>query len=578
MSSPSPTAPVAATAPANSRRAATVAAGILSSRLLGLVRERIVAHFFGLSAFADVFAAALRAPNVLQNLLGEQSLSAAFIPIYARLVEEGREGDARRFAGAIFGLLTAVVVGLVLAGMALAEPLVALLTPGFLQDAAGVAAGEVTVDRFPLAVRAVRWIFPMTGFLVLSAWALGILNSHRRFFLPYFAPVLWNLAIIAAFLLAGARLLPPEQILFAGCAGALVGGVLQFLVQLPSAWRLLGGFRPSLAWRDPGVRRALRAFGPAVAGRGVVQLSLYLDLFLASFLVIGGVAAVRYGSFLYILPVSLFGLSVAAAELPELSRTSRNAADIVTDPALRRTLVERVRGSLAQIAFLVLPTFVGYLVFGFLIVGAIFRSGEFGLAGNWLVFVVLCGYTLGLPASTASRLLQNVFFALEDTRTPARVATLRVVTSGAVAVATMFFLDRVPLSRLVPAVEGVGKEPLYLGALGLALGSAVGSWVEWGFLQRALVRRIEEFRSPLRQAWKMVALALVAALPAVLLWRFLPLALTTRPLLAAPLVVGLYGALYLGGGYLLKIPELGVWLAGLPGSGRFRLKGRRRDE
>jgi putative peptidoglycan lipid II flippase len=543
-----------------------VAAGIFSSRLLGLVRERIVAHFFGVNPLADVFAAALRAPNVLQNLLGEQSLSAAFIPIYSRFVEQGREAEARRFAGAIFGLLTAAVVALVLLGMALAEPLVAILTPGFLGDADAVAAGETTVDRYALAVRAVRWIFPMTGLLVLSAWALGILNSHRRFFLPYFAPVLWNLAIIGAFLVAGAQRWTMEGILYAGCAGALLGGALQFVVQLPLAWRLLGGFRPSLAWRAPGVQRALKAFGPALAGRGVLQLSLYVDLLLASFLAVGGMAAVRYGSFLYILPVSLFALSVAAVELPELARSSRTAAELETDPDQRRKLAARVHGSLAQIASLVLPTFLGYLAFGFLLVGALFRTGEFGLAGNWLVYVVLCGYSLGLPASTTSRLLQNVFFALEDTRTPARVAGVRVAISAAVAVVTLLPLDRVPLHRLLSeefAAALAGETVLYLGALALALGSAVGSWTELLLLRRALRGRIPEFRLPVARGLRLAALALASALPAIGLWVWLPAAVTARPLVAAPVVLGAYAALYLGIGTLLRMPELAAWREGL---------------
>ncbi|MES1211433.1 MAG: lipid II flippase MurJ, partial [Acidobacteriota bacterium] len=145
--------------------------GILASRLIGFVRERVYAHYLGVGPHMDVLRVAFRAPNVIQNLLGEGTLSAAFIPIYARMVEEGRREDAGRFAGAIFGILLATAAGLSLLGMLLARPLVAVLSAGFLRDTG-------PIDRYELAVTAARIVFPMTGLLVLSVWALGVLNSH----------------------------------------------------------------------------------------------------------------------------------------------------------------------------------------------------------------------------------------------------------------------------------------------------------------------------------------------------------------------------------------------------------------
>jgi putative peptidoglycan lipid II flippase len=224
--------------------ASKVAGGILISRLFGLVREASLATFFGAGPHADVFRTALRGPSILQNLLGEQALSASFIPVYSRLLAEGRRQEAGRLAGAIFGLLLAVTGGLSMLGMLLAEPLVTVLSAGYLADAARVAAGEATVDRFPLAVAAVRIVFPMAGLLALSAWCLGILNSHRRFFLPYLAPALWNASIIAVLWWVGAPLLDEagtfglplqarDRLLSAACVGALAGGILQFAAQLP---------------------------------------------------------------------------------------------------------------------------------------------------------------------------------------------------------------------------------------------------------------------------------------------------------------------------------------------------------
>ncbi|MCH9649955.1 MAG: murein biosynthesis integral membrane protein MurJ [Deltaproteobacteria bacterium] len=546
--------------PARRNRAAIVASGIFSSRLIGFLRERVVAHYFGVGALTDVISTAFRGPNALQVLFGEQTLSAAFIPIYSRLLEEGREEEAGRFAGAIFGLLLAAAACLSIVGVLLARPFVAVFALGYLNDAAEVARGEASVDRYELAVAAVRWIFPMTGILVLSAWALGILNSHRRFFLPYFAPVLWNAAIIAMVALAAGEwghILPsswdhasdPSGLVIPVCVGALFGGGLQFLVQLPLVARLVSGFRLSFSTRVEGVREALKAFGPVIAGRGVVQLSLYLDHFLAGFLVAGAPSAIRWASVLYALPISVFAMSVAAAELPELSRLQRGREE---------EILERVTRSLRQIAFLVIPTAVGYLAFGYLIVGAVYRTGQFAVNDQWLVYGVLAVYTLGMPASTASRLLQNLFYSLGDTKTPAKVAFGRVVVAAVVGIAAMIWFDRFP----VAATLGLGPQErtLHFGAMGLALGSALGSWGEIYWLRRALRGRLEGFRLPWRGVLVMAGLALASALPAALLWKVLP---ALHYALAGALVVATYALTYLAAAYGLGLSEAQSWIGRL---------------
>lgn len=533
--------------------AGSVGLGILTSRLFGFLRERALAHYFGVGPHIDAFRAALRTPNILQNLLGEGTLSAAFIPIYSRLIHAGRDEEAGRFAGAIFGLLLAVAAATSLLGMALAHPLVVVLAPGFVGDAAAVQAGTLAVDRFALTVTAVRILFPMTGFLVLSVWALGILNSHRRFLLPYLAPAVWNAATIAALLWVGAP--PPktaeltpaavaalDRLILVACWGTFLGGLLQFLVQLPAVARVLKGFRLSFSPRVPGVGEALRAFGPVVAGRGVVQLASYLDLFLASLLAPGAVSVLSYAQMFYMLPISLFAMSVAAAELPVLSRLGADAEG-------RATLLPRVRRSLAQMAFLNVPTLVGYLAFGFLLVGALYRTGRFHVEDNWLVYLTLCGYATGLLATTSSRLLQNTFYALGDTRTPARIATLRMAVSAAASVPLMLALDRLSLRSWVELPAGAFD--LRLGAAGLALASGVGAWLELGLLRRALGRQLEGALLPIGEIGRMLGLAGIAAVPAGILWWLLPVLPVA---ITAALVVGAFAAIYL----------LLAWRAGMP--------------
>jgi len=543
----------------NGSAAGSVAAGIMSSRILGLLRERTVAYFFGTSAHADVLQVAFKSPNLLQNLLGEGTISAAFIPIYSRMVEEDRPEDAGRFAGAIFGLLLALAGAIALLGILLAGPIVMVLAPGYVGDASQVAAGELAVNRYALAVQAIRVIFPMAAILVLSAWALGVLNSHRQFFVPYVAPALWNVAIIAglfgtAWYVTGTPWAPQvlaqgtlTTLLMAACGGALVGGLLQFGIQLPFVAREITGFEFTISTRVEGVREAIGAFGPVVAGRGVAQLSGYLDLFLASFLAVGALSALRYAQLLYMLPISLFGMSVAASELPELSRLTAEKV---------RAFTARLDRSIRQIAFLTVPTVAGYLAFGVLLVGALLRTGQFQAGSTWLVTIVLGGYSLGILATTISRLLQNAFYAIGDTETPAWIAAGRVTISTIVAVPAMFRLDRVSVEQVVG--HALPGDPLFLGALGLSLGATVGAWVELWLLRRKLADPMPDLSIPWRPAAKMTGLAVAAGGPAAGLWWLLPDG--WPPLATAPLVVGLYAGIYLAAAWLLDFEEMDAWV------------------
>lgn len=514
-------------------RVAQVVVGILSSRVSGLVRTRVLAHFFGVSALGDVWTAALRGPNVVQNLLGEQALSAAFIPIYVRKLAGGDEREASRFAGAILSLLLVTLSLVALLGVLLARPIVAVLNFGLLQDAAAIELGSAEIDRYELAVRAVRVIFPMTCILVLSAWCLAILNSHERFFLSYFAPVFWNAAIIASVVWIGRSVGGAEDLLLAACGGALVGAVLQVAIQLPLVLRLVGRLRLSLSLRVDGVRETLRLFGPAVAGRSAAQLSGYVDLSIASFLAVGSMAALGWAQTLYLLPIALFGLSVAAVELPALSR------EVGEGRGSEEEIVERVRANFERVCFFTVATSVAYLLFGFLVVGGLYRSGRFGLAENWLVYLVLAGYTLGLLASTTSRLLQSVFFALQDTRTPARAAALRLVVAGVLGGASSLWLDRIELGAII---KSAGASALALGAVGLALGSAMSAWSELAFLQRRLAARIPSLRLPWRGVGVLLGAGLGAGLPGTLLWWSLA---DWPPLLAVGPVLAVFGIAYL---------------------------------
>ncbi|MEO8195205.1 MAG: murein biosynthesis integral membrane protein MurJ [Thermoanaerobaculia bacterium] len=542
----------------------SVAIGIFCSRLAGLLRTSALGAFFGVGPHADVFSAALRLPNLLQNLLGEQTLSAAFIPVYSRLLAAGKRDEAGRLAGAVFSLLVAAAGGAAALGVLFARPIVGLLAAGFLRDRELIALGQASVDRYELAVAAVRWIFPMTATLVLSAWALGVRNSHGKFFLSYFSPVFWNAAIVGAVAWAAYRgdaaaaiagqggamgagstvgtigtigaIGAADRMLEAACMGALVGGILQFLVQLPGLRRDLVGFRLSFDLSFRPLREVLAAFGPTLAGRGVVQLSSYLDQLLASLLAAGAVAALFYAQTLYLLPVSLFGMSVAAAALPRLARSGGAGSEA--------ELAAGTAQALETAAFLNLPSFVAYLLLGLPLVEGIFQlfGKGFGAAESRLVYLVLAAYSAGLPASTSSRVLQAGFYARGDTRTPARIAVLRVATSLAVGLPAMIWLDQLRLGDL--ALLGSPGSALRLGAVGLGLAATLAAWVELGALRRAARRQLPSLVWPSPAFLRFTLYALGAALPAA------AAAVATagwgaHPTLRAAVVFALFGTGYL---------------------------------
>ncbi len=303
----------------------------------------------------------------------------------------------------------------------------------------------------------------------------------------------------------------------------------------------------------PGVREALSAWWPAVAGRGVVQLAGYIDLFLAGLLAEGAASADRFAQMFYLLPIGLFGVSVAASELPELSRLRAEGAGVA--------MLARVRRALRYVAFLNVPTVIGYFAFGYLVIG-LYRRGLFGAGANWLVYLVLCGYSTGILATTTSRLLQNTFYALGDTRSPARIAAMRVGTSVLMALPLMVLFDRLPLSALVGPLPG---NPLYLGSVGLSLASGFGAWMELYQLRRALRRRLPEFELPWREDGRMVLIALGAAVPAAGVWWLLP---PLPIILKALIVLGTYGLTYLLICRLAGVEEVEAFVSGL----RRRLK------
>ena len=514
---PSPSRPPRSTGGA----AALVALGILGSRLLGLVRQSLMARYLGATVAADAFIAAFKIPNLLQNLFGEGALSASFIPVYANLLARGDEEEAGRVAGAVAAILALLSATLVLVGVAAAPYLIPLIAPGF--------EGE----RRELTVVLTRLLFPGAGLFVLSAWCLGVLNSHRRFFLSYAAPILWNVAMIVALLFFGRRKSSIDLAMTLAWA-SVVGAALQLGIQLPTVLRLIPRLQLSLGRGRASVRRVVANFTPVFFSRGVVQISAYIDQLLASLLPQGMVALLGYAVTIYTLPVSLFGMAISAAELPEMSSAVGGTDE--TAAFLRG----RLAAGLRRIAYFVVPSAVAFFVLGDVLARALFESGRFTSTETRFTWAILAGSALGLLPSTLGRLYSSTYYALHDTRTPLRFAMVHV------ALATVLgYLCAIPLPRLLEL------DPRW-GAAGLTASAGIAAWVEYELLRSRLGKRIGRTTLPLRFAGSLWLIAAVSG--AVAFAVKLALGGLHRFVFAA-VVLGVFGVLYLSLTLAIGVPE-----------------------
>ncbi len=477
---PKPTAAKPTPKPRAGRGALLVAAGIFTSKIVGLVREKVYAHYLGTGVASAALRAGLRIPNFLQNLFGEGVLSASFIPVYANLLGKNEEEAADEVASTVFGLLCLAVAVLVGVGTFGAPYLVDLIAGGF------------TGEARELTVRLVRILFPGIGLLVLSAWCLGVLNSHRRFFLSYAAPVGYSVVFIAALLLFGPRR-AQEDVAVAVAWGATAGCAVQFLVQLPTVLSLMGKFRPAISLRNPLVRQVLHAFAPVVLARGVVQVSALVDTYYASEISPGVFASIGFAQVISMLPISLFGMSVSAAELPEMAREQGSSTEVAA--ALQR----RLSTALERVAFFVVPSAAAFLFVGDVVAGTLYQGGHFTPADTRFLWYLLIGSSFGLLASTFGRLYSSAFYALKNTRTPLYFATVRVLLTAALAWYCVFRL---------PGDLGVARE---LGGVALLATYGMAAWLEFFLLRRAMTQRIGVTGVPLKRLATLWGAAIVSA-------------------------------------------------------------------
>jgi len=494
-----PTAPVAAAAPPAdaggravlARRASVVSIAVLASRVLGVVREQIFAVFFGAGRELDAFITAFRIPNLLRDLFAEGALSAAFVSTFTQYLERGGEAAAWRLASLVINTLLIVVGTITLIGMWIAPDVVLAIAPGF-----AAIPGKVG-----LTVGLTRIMFPFLPLVALAAVAMGILNTRNVFGVPASAAAFFNVGSIvgglgAAYWLAPAYVrgvlgavathhaAPTDPALAAraitGMAiGTLIGGLLQFVVQVPSLGRVGFRYRPVLHPSDPGLRQVMRLMAPATIGAAAVQVNVFINNNFASYLGNGPVSWLNVAFRFMQLPIGLFGVALGTVTLPLVSRHVARG----DRAALRRTLAE----SLELVGLLCLPAAAGLALFAVPVIGLIYEHGRFTPADTTAAAQALAAYTAGLAGYAGIKVLAPAFYALDDARTPMLVS---LVSIGVNYVLNWTFVRR-----------------LGFGHVGLALSTSAVALGNFALLYVVLRRRVGPLGSRLPVALARIALA-----------------------------------------------------------------------
>jgi putative peptidoglycan lipid II flippase len=415
------------------RKLASVGGWTLVSRVTGFVRDIVLAAVMGVGPVADAFVVALRIPNHFRAIFGEGAFNSAFVPSYARLLEREGAPAARGFAGRISTLMLIVQALLLAVALAAMPWVVTLLAPGFPADPA----------KYDLAVTLTRITFPYLLFITLVTILSGVLNAHERFAAAAAAPVLLNVSLIGA--LALAFLFPSAG--HAAAWGVAAAGLLELLLVWAAARR--AGIAPGLERPrlDPPMRGFFKTLGPAVIGSAGVQLAMFADTIIASFLPTGAVSSLYYADRLYQLPVGVIGIAAGTVLLPEMSRRIAARDDGGAHAAQNR--------SVGLTLALTAPFFVAFLTLPDLIMAALFQRGAFDAEAAQRAGAVLAAYAVGLPAVVLIRSAVASFYARQDTRTPV-IASLTAVAVNI-------------------ALKVVLTGPF--GVVGLALGTALGAWV-----------------------------------------------------------------------------------------------------
>lgn len=388
----------------------------MASRLTGLLRESFMAHMFGAGLENEAFTLGFRIPNLTRDLFAEGALSSAFVPIFTEYLQKKTKEEAVALANLVATALFMIVGAICALGVVFAPELVGVIAPGF----------KEVPGKYELAVTMTRIMFPFLLLVALAAQAMGVLNACNRFGVPAMASTFFNLGSVGFGLLLGWGLGPAIGLTrITGMAwGVVLGGALQLVWQMPSLYRLGFQFRPAIDWSHEGLRRILLLMAPAIIGSAATQINVMVNSNFASHLP-GAVSWLSYAFRFMQLPIGIFGVSIASATLPSISRsvTAGNFDEF------RKTLSQ----SMAMVFLLTIPSSVGLAVLGRSVIGAIYQSGRFTIEDTSHAAVALSCYAVGLAGYAALKVITPAFYALNDSRTPMIVSFLSIAINYAVA-------------------------------------------------------------------------------------------------------------------------------------------------
>jgi putative peptidoglycan lipid II flippase len=462
---------------------AKVGAATITSRVLGFIRDMVLARYFGASGETDAFFLAFKIPNFMRRLFAEGSFSLAFVPVLSEVRASGDQRALKDLVDHVAGTLTGILLAITAVGMLAAPVVLAIFAPGWAIEGR---------PEFALSAEMLRITFPYILLISLTALAGGILNTFDRFLIPALTPVLLNLSLIAAAVLLSARLEVPVMAL---AWGVFAAGVVQLAVQAPALLRLGLLPRPRWGWRHSGVRKILHLMIPTLIGSSVAQINLLLDTVIATFLISGSVSWLYYSDRLLEFPLGVFGVALSTVILPNLSlkfaRQNPHGFSATLDWALRLALI------------ITLPAAFGLAVLAAPILTTLFQYEAFQMSDVDMSALSLAAYAAGLPAFIAVKVLAPGFYARQDTRTPVKIAITAMVSN---MLLNLLF---------VVSLTYVGFRGPHMG---LALASSVAAYINASLLYRML-RRQGAYRP--EAGWARVLLAVgfgCLAMVAVLAW------------------------------------------------------------
>jgi len=426
----------------------------LLSRVFGFIRDMVIAGFFGAGLATDAFFVAFRIPNLLRRLFAEGSLTIAFIPVFTGYLKRSKR-QAVEFAGIAFTLLSIVLALVSVAGILLSPWIIRIMAPGFAD----------IPDKYALTVFLTRLMFPYIFFISLVALCMGILNSFRHFAAPALAPVILNICMIAsAFLLRDFFREPVISL----AVGVMVGGILQLALQIPFLLKVGARLKPNFHFDHPGIKKIGILMLPAVFGAAVYQTSIFINTILASLLPEGSVSYLYYADRVVQLPLGVFAMAVGTASLPSFSEQVAEGR--------YEELKDTISFSLRLILFVTIPAMIALIVLRVPIISVLFQRGKFDAAATLFTAQALLYYAVGLWAFSCIRVVVSAFYAMQDTRTPVKIAVAALLVNVIMGIILMF-----PMKHNGLALATSISSAVNIVALAVILRRKVGKFLDRSF-------------------------------------------------------------------------------------------------